>query len=257
MTTLACVLAFLVGLSLGTLGSGGSILTVPILVYVAKMPAREAVALSLAVVGTVSAIGAFRAWREGRIRMKLGLTFAATTMAGTWLGAMVARLVSDLLQLTIFGAVMLVASGWMLYRSGRHPHPPGHHAHPSTVAILARGLGVGLLTGLVGVGGGFMIVPALVLLGHGMSMRDATGTSLMVIALSSLVGFLGYMGQTSVDWAFGAVFTASAVLGILVGGHVAARLRQHTLQVAFGWFLLGVAIFVLATNLPPLLEGGA
>lgn len=257
MIVLSLALAFLVGLSLGVLGGGGSILTVPILVYAGQLSPRQAVVLSLAVVGAVSAVGAAAAWRKGHVRLRLGLVFSATTMVGTWLGTLVGRRIDDVVQLVIFAVVMLVAAGLMLRRS-YYKHPASSHPEHrgSLISVLARGLGVGLLTGLVGVGGGFMIVPALVLLGPGMSMRDAAGTSLLVITLSCVAGFLGYLGEVAIPWGFGAAFTALAIAGVLVGGRVAGKLPHHSLQRAFAWFLLAAALLVLGLNLPPLLAGG-
>lgn len=254
MILLSLALAFVVGLSLGVLGGGGSILTVPILVYAGQLSPRQAVVLSLAVVGAVSAIGALGAWRRGHVRLRLGLTFSATTMAGTWVGTILGRRMDDLLQLVLFAGVMLVAAVLMLRRSYRQDAPQQPERHSSQTGVLVRGLGVGLLTGVVGVGGGFLIVPALVLLGPGMSMRDASGTSLLVISLSSLVGFLGYLGDVPVPWAYGLGFTALAVAGVLLGGRLAHRLPHHSLQRAFAWFLVAAAILLLALNLPSVLH---
>jgi len=249
LVTLA--LAFVVGLSMGTLGSGGSILTVPILVYLMGMEPRASIATSLMVVCLVSMVGAFRAWRVGHVRLRTGLTFASSAVLGSFLGTFMGRQISEVLQLTLFGAVVGMAAFWMLRRAaGRNP------ASGRTVPLpwlLSRGFGVGILTGLVGVGGGFMIVPTLVLLGPGMSMQDAAGTSLMVIALTSLTSATGYVGHLSIPWQMVASFSGLAAAGVLVGGGLADRLRSDVLQRFFAWFMLAIAVFVLVMNVPDLL----
>ncbi len=246
------VLALVVGVTMGALGSGGSILTVPILVYLVGLEPRAAIILSLAVVCAISTVGALQASLSGQVRLRLGLAFASSAMAGTWLGTLAGRQVSEVLQLVLFGVVALVAAAGMLRRSFRQD--PAPTARASWMRVLSYGLGVGFLTGLVGVGGGFMIVPALVMMGRGMSMQEAAGTSLLVISLSSLVGVLGYLDHPSLPWGPGASFAALAALGVLAGGRLAGHLRSDALQRVFAVFLVAVAVFVLAMNLPPLLR---
>lgn len=238
---------------MGTLGSGGSILTVPILVYGMGMEPRASIATSLVVVCLVSAVGAFRAWRVGHVRLRTGLTFASSAVLGSFLGTFLGRQVSQILQLTLFGVVVLLAALWMLSRARRSPAGSGGGQPVSVLWLLSRGFGVGVLTGLVGVGGGFMIVPTLVLLGPGMRMQDAAGTSLMVIALTALASATGYVGHVALPWQILAAFAGLAAVGVLVGGGLADRLRNDFLQRFFAWFMLGIAALVLATNLPALL----
>lgn len=251
MELLGYGLAALMGLVLGTLGSGGSILTVPILVYVVGYEPKEAIGMSLAVVGVTSAVGAIGHQRLGNVRLRRAAVFAPPAVVGTILGTRLATLMSGALQLTLFAIVMLLASAFML-RGWRAPATAasegGDHKPPRSVLLTGLdGLGVGVLTGLVGVGGGFLIVPALVLLG-GTPMHQAIGTSLAVIALNALTGFVGYLDQIAVDWMFMFAFTACAVLGILAGSRLAGRIPAPSLRRAFAIFLLLMGSFMLYRN---------
>ena len=243
------VLAAVIGLSLGLLGGGGSILTVPALVYVLGVPAKTAIAMSLPVVGVTSAVSAFMHWRLGNVRVATALGFGALAMIGAFAGAKLSVLLNGATQLALLGVVMLAASGLMLRRrtaeaSGSAPKPES----PPPAALLAPiALGVGVLTGIVGIGGGFLVVPALVLLAR-VPMRQAVGTSLLVIAMNSAAGFAGYLGTVTLDWRFLAGFTTAAVAGALVGTSLASRVPQATLKRAFGVFLLLMGAFMLFQN---------
>lgn len=204
MTLLALLLAVVMGLALGLLGGGGSILAVPILVYAMGFGAKEAVAASLAVVGLTSLFGAAEHWREGHVRLRIALVFGPIAATGAYLGAHLAGFVSGTVQLSLFGVVMLVAAFFMFRNDGPGEDGKESSSDGSVGRLLLRfaapGLGVGVLTGLVGVGGGFLIVPALVLLGE-ISMQVAVGTSLLVIAMNSFAGFTGYLGKVEIPWA--------------------------------------------------------
>lgn len=272
MALLGFSLAALIGLSLGMLGGGGSILTVPIFVYVLGFGAKEAIAMSLAVVGATSLFGAASHWRAGNVDLRVALIFGAVAMVGTYLGARLAIYFSDAAQLALFAVVMLLAA-YFMFRGRREPASkqattslpgsapvtpptPGAPA-PATAArpagrmplglIAAEGIAVGVLTGLVGVGGGFLIVPALVLLGK-LPMREAVGTSLLVIALKSFAGFYGYLDQVVVDWGFMAGFTGVAIVGIVIGTALVSRIPQRALQRAFAVFLLVMGSWLLYQN---------
>ena len=227
------------------LGGGGSVLTVPVFVYVLGFDAKEAIAMTLPVVGVTSLVGAASHWRAGTIRIPTAFLFGAAAMTGSFLSArFLAPLVSGQLQLFMLASVMLAAS-FSMYRGG----PPGH-AHPARVEpvrLVTVALAVGALTGLVGIGGGFLIVPALVLLA-GIPMKEAVGTSLLVIALNTFSGWLGYAGQTRFRWGFLAVFTLVAIAGILVGARLVPHVPAARLKRAFAIFLLFVAAFVLYQN---------
>ncbi len=259
MQLLGLVLALLVGLSLGLLGGGGSILTVPIFVYVLGFAAKPAIAMSLPVVGVTSLVGALGHWRAGNVNMKAALMFGVVAMAGAYSGARLAVFVSGTVQLTLLAFVMLAAAGSM-FRSGRSRNGrveasaqnadeegEGEKRAMSPGLVLAVGLGVGLLTGLVGIGGGFLVVPALVVLGK-LPIKQAIGTSLVVIAMNSLSGFLGYFGQVSIPWGFVALFTAVAVAGILVGTYLVRFVSQGALKQAFAVFLVLMGGMMLYRN---------
>ncbi|MBZ4402229.1 sulfite exporter TauE/SafE family protein [Myxococcus sp. AS-1-15] len=255
MELLGFSLAALMGLSLGLLGGGGSILTVPILVYVLGFGAKESIAMGLAVVGVTSLVGAASHWRKGNVRFRAALLFALVAMAGTYGGARLSALLSGATQLLLFAAVMLV-SAFFMFRNGRRDaaSAPSPHKAPVPVMVLAA-LGVGGLTGLVGVGGGFLIVPALVLL-VGLPMKQAVGTSLLVIALNSLVGFAGYLGHVEVPWGALGVFTAIAVAGILTGTWASHFVSQATLKTAFSGLLVVMGVFILVKNREALMSVG-
>ena len=239
------------GLSLGLIGGGGSILTVPILVYVFGYSMKSAVPMSLGVVGITSAVGALRHVRARAVRLPAALAFAPSAMLGTVAGTRIADLLSGRAQMVIFAVVMAGAAAAM-YRPAR----PSAREDPVGAGIRAAiraapaGLGVGVLTGIVGVGGGFLIVPALVLL-LGLPMHHAVGTSLVVIALNSAAGVAGYAGRVAVDWTAMALFTALAVGGVLAGASLAPRVPAERLRQWFAIFLVAMAAFILWQNLGP------
>jgi uncharacterized protein len=257
MIGIGAALGFLIGLSLGLLGGGGSILTVPIFVYVLGFGAKESIAMSLFVVGLVSAFGAVGHWRAGNVDLRIGALFGAFSMLGTFGGARLSVFFSGAAQLALFAVVMLLAAVFML--RGSEPAVPAMAPEqaarsPGALALIAiEGLGVGVLTGLVGVGGGFLIVPALVLLG-GVPMKAAVGTSLMVIALKSATGFLGYVDQVEVAWAFMLVFSVIATAGIVVGTRLVKHVPAQSLRRAFALFLVVMGGLILHQNRVVILE---
>ncbi|HEX5581356.1 MAG TPA: sulfite exporter TauE/SafE family protein [Gemmatimonadaceae bacterium] len=237
--------AALVGLSLGLLGGGGSILTVPIFVYVLGYAAKPAIAMTLPVVGTASLVGAVGHWRDGNVELRTALLFGAVAMTGAFAGARASELVSGTVQLATLGVVMLVAAVAML--RGRRERAPTTARAGSLPVLLGAAVAVGLLTGFVGIGGGFLVVPALVLLA-GTTMKQAVGTSLVVIAMNSAAGFAGYLGRVDVPWGFLAAFTLVAVGGILAGTRLVRHVPQHQLRRAFAIFLVLMAALVLHQN---------
>lgn len=262
MTVLGYALAALMGLSLGVLGGGGSILTVPIFVYILGYEAKQAIGMSLAVVGVTSAVGAFWHWRAGNVRVRRAAVFGAFAMAGAYLGTRLATLVTGAFQLTLFAVVMLTAAT-VMYRQSRPaagaaapaPEAPAAAPPPRSILLIGlEGLTVGVLTGLVGVGGGFLIVPTLVVLGR-VPMHQAVGTSLVVIALNAVTGFLGYLDQITVDWGGMAIFTGVAVLGIVAGTRVAGRIPARALKRAFAIVLLVMGVYILYQNRGVFLPG--
>lgn len=248
MIPLVVALAVLIGVALGLLGGGGSILAVPLLVYVAGMDAKEAIATSLLVVGVTSTVAAVGHARAGRVRWGTGLVFGAAAMAGAYVGGRVAEFVPGTWLLAGFAVMMLATAAAMI--RGRRARPgASHRDHLPLGRVVAEGLVVGLVTGMVGAGGGFLVVPALVLLG-GLPMPVAVGTSLVVITMKSFAGLAGYLASVQVDWSLAAGVTAAAVVGSLVGSHLTGRIPPESLRRAFGWFVLMMGTFVLGRQLP-------
>lgn len=250
--------AVLIGLTLGLLGSGGSILTVPVLVYLAGEPDKVAIAESLAIVGAIAAVGAVPYARQRTVDWRSVLFFGVPGLAGTYAGATLSRLVPGAAQLALFGVVMLAAAVLMFRGRGGLE---GEHAPQAAWKLAAQGVGVGVMTGLIGVGGGFLIVPALVLLG-GLPMRVAVGTSLTIIALNSATGFtkhLDVLGDAGlgVDWHLIGVFAAIGIVGSLVGSRVSRLVPQATLRRGFAVFLVAMGVFILWQEVPALLAGPA
>jgi uncharacterized membrane protein YfcA len=248
--------AIAIGVSLGLLGSGGSILTVPVLVYLLGQDEKVAIAGSLAIVGTIALAGSLQYLRGKLVDWRNVWLFGLPGMAGTYAGAWLAGYVSGLLQLAIFAGVMLLASYFMLrpIRVTSVDAMPARHPWK----IVADGLAVGVLTGFVGVGGGFLIVPALVLLG-GLPMHRAVATSLVIIALKSYSGFWKYLDVLeeqglALDWPTLGIVTALGIAGSFVGNHFATRLPQQQLRRLFGWFLIVMGVYILARSLPGLVE---
>jgi hypothetical protein len=246
MTLLGFALAALIGLSLGTLGGGGSILTVPILVYVLGFPAKQAIAMSLPIVGATSLVGAVGHWRHGNVRVGSALPFGLVAMAGSFTGARVSWLVSGTTPLVLFGVIMLVAAARMYWSA--EPRAAAAAAPRARALVLLIGFAVGVLTGLIGIGGGFLIVPALVLAAR-LPMKEAIGTSLLVIAMNATSGSAGYLGTVAMPWGFLALFTLVAIAGILAGTRLARNLPGETLRRAFAVLLVVVAGVMLLENL--------
>jgi len=244
-------LAALIGLSLGVMGGGGSILTVPIFVYVLGFDPKLAIAMSLPVVGGTSLIGAISHWREGNVKLKTAALFGLIAMVGAYVGARLAVFLSGSLQLALLAIVMLLAALSMFRSAGRDRRIVANSApdNPAMAIwlLIPVALGVGVLTGVVGIGGGFLVVPALVLLAH-VSMKQAVGTSLLVIAMNSLSGFLGYLGQVTMPWGFMFGFTAVAAAGILAGTRLVRYVSQAALKQGFAVFLLMMGAFILHKN---------
>ena len=245
MQVLGLALAALVGLSLGLLGGGGSILTVPIFVYVLGFAAKPAIAMSLPVVGTTSLVGALGHWRAGNVDLRAALLFGGIAMIGAYAGARLAVFVPGNVQLIMLAVLMLAAAVSML-RSGRRSATTGEPTttRPSVGLLAVIGLAVGLTTGLVGIGGGFLVVPALVVLGK-VPMKQAVGTSLLVIAMNSAAGFAGYLGQVEIAWGFTAAFTAIAVAGIIAGTYLIRFVSPAALKRGFAVFLLVIGGLML------------
>jgi len=254
---LAWIGALAIGLSLGLLGSGGSIITVPVLVYLVGQPEKIAIAGSLGVVGTIALVGALQNAAKGRVDWRSVGWFGLPGMAGTYAGAWLSGYVTGAVQLAVFAVVMLAAAFMMFRRSAREA-PAG--ARRPLAIVVADGLAVGALTGFVGVGGGFLILPALVLLG-GLGMHVAIGTSLAIIALNAFTGFAKHLHLLSVegvslDWRLLGTIALIGALGSVAGSQFGSRLPQATLRRAFGVFLVAMALFILYESGPRALGRG-
>jgi uncharacterized membrane protein YfcA len=247
MFVLAAVLALVIGLTLGMLGGGGAILTLPMLVYAVNVEPKTAIATSLFVVGATSVVGMIVHARAGSVRWKVGAVFGAAAMVGAYLGGRLATYVPATVLLVLFGLVMVTTATMMLRRRNADPTAP---ARPLQIPqVLLMGAGVGVISGLVGAGGGFLIVPALVLFG-GVPMREAIGTSLFVIALQSFAGFAGHATHVHLDWTLVAVITACSIVGSVVGAGLAKKVPAQHLRRGFAWLVIGMGLFLFAKQLP-------
>ncbi len=243
--------ALLIGISLGLLGSGGSILTVPVLIYLVGEPEKVAIAESLGIVASISLVGAIPYAIRKEVDWKSVIFFGIPGMAGTYGGAALSQFLSGTTQLLIFAVVMILAA-YMMIRDGKVVEKDEDFSATRWVMI-GEGLVVGVLTGLVGVGGGFLIIPALVIIG-GLSMRIAVGTSLFIIAAKSSMGFYKYLDvlkseSLNVNWELLAVFTVVGILGSFVGGKLSRKIPQQSLKKGFGYFLVVMGLYILGSNL--------
>lgn len=258
MEYLGYLLAVFIGVSLGLIGGGGSILTVPVLVYVMKVEPVLSTAYSLFVVGLTALVGSVSYGRKGLLDYRTALIFGIPSIAAVYatrkflvpvipdpvfhLGDMA---VSKNLFIMLLFAVLMVAASFSMIRSKKNgQEEQERERHYSYPLIFAEGIVVGMLTGLVGAGGGFLIIPALVLLA-GLPMKEAVGTSLLIIGAKSLLGFMGDLGHQTIDWQFLLLFSAFAVAGIFVGSALAKRISGDKLKPAFGWFVLVMGLYII------------
>jgi uncharacterized membrane protein YfcA len=243
MTPFAAVLALAVGLVFGLLGAGGSILTVPIMVFALKQDPKVAIVMSLPIVGGVALVGVARHWRAGNVDLRTAIPFGIAAMIGAFGGAKLAAFLSGRTQLVILAVLMLGAAVSML-RNANATTAPADSARKLTPMVLGVGVLTGVLTGVVGIGGGFLLVPALVLLAK-VPMTAAVGTSLVVIAMNTVAGYVGYLGTVDVPWTIVWMFGSLAALGILAGTALLPRVPQATLKRAFAVLLVAVSMFTL------------
>jgi uncharacterized membrane protein YfcA len=262
MEILGLVLTALVGISLGLIGGGGSILTVPILVYVMGVSPMLATSYSLFIVGSTSMVGAYNNYRKGFVQIKTALLFGITSITTVFITRKFIipaipkhiftigkfDLTENILIMVLFAILMLVASIAMI-KNGNKKEAEQATDNVNTKKInltklLMYGIAIGLATGLLGAGGGFLLIPTLVLL-VGLSMKEAVGTSLLIISLNSLIGFTGDLGHFVMDWVFLSKITAIAVAGIFIGGFLAKKIEGDKLKKAFGWFVLVMGVYIL------------
>ena len=246
MIALGYALALLIGVFLGLLGGGGSILTVPVLHYVLGYGVKDAIPMSLVVVGLTSGFGAINHARVGTVRWRTALGFGPPAIVGAILGAELGLRVEATTQLTVFAVVMLLAAVSMLRGGAGEKARPAGARHPLPLITLVGAL-VGVLTGFVGVGGGFLYVPALALLA-GLAMKEAIGTSLVLILLSCAAGLVRYWGHLQFDWRAIALFSGLAFVGVAVGSRLVPYLSQRALKKGFAFFLLAMGAVVLLSG---------
>ena len=244
MIGLELLLGFAIGLSLGLLGGGGSILMVPALVYLLGQTPQAAVTTSLAVVGANSLMGANFHRTQGTLNWRVALVFGWVGMLTAFLASGFSKLISPTALLIAFALLMLIIGSFLLVRKDMQEAVSSEK--PLWVTLLS-GAVVGALTGVLGVGGGFLIVPALVVL-VGLPMQVAVGTSLVIITMNSIAGLLGHIHDNSIQPLMILVFVASGLAGTFVGSRLAKYLPAKKLQSAFAWFVILLAIFLLADN---------
>ncbi|MCC5816606.1 MAG: sulfite exporter TauE/SafE family protein [Leptospira sp.] len=262
------ILPLIVGISLGLIGGGGTVIAVPILIYIFHEDPKSAIAMSLGIVSVVSLLGSYSHWKKGNVRLENAAFFTPFAMLGAFIGAKIAHLesITGNIQMLIFGTTVLASSFLMVFKkSPDFPESIGESPKEDisinnflsqniniqwkTILILAvQGIFVGILTGLVGVGGGFLIVPALVFVGK-LPIREAIGTSLVIIFFNSLSGFIGYLGKVPINWLIMLQFVALSTAGVILGVKFADRVPRKFLQKIFGVFLFGMGIWLIYSQI--------
>lgn len=253
------IASLFIGISLGLIGGGGSILTVPVMVYLFAVPTMQAISYSLFVVGVTSLVGAFNNYRKGQMSLNTAIIFGSTSIITVFITrkyiipALPENLFTigdftftlSLVTMLLFAMVMLLASVAMI--KGRRKKLAGEARKDIKAAIpklLGYGVGIGFITGLLGAGGGFILIPALVLL-VGLPMKKAVGTSLLIIALNSLIGFLGDIGNVTMNWKLEITVAVIAIAGIILGGSLSKKIEGEKLKKGFGWFVLIMGIYII------------
>ena len=247
---IALLLCTGIGFSLGLIGGGGSIITVPLLVYLFHVEPHQAMGMSLAVVGATSLFATGLQHSAGHVHFRTGMVFAAIGVAGAYFGSGLSYLLSPPALMLAFAALMIVVSLLML-RNNSEEHEEEGHRRRAWYLILLAGLGVGVLTGFLGVGGGFLIVPALVFF-CGLPIKQAVGTSLLVISLNSAGGLVGHWRHGGFDLRLTALVTLFALAGAVAGVLLSKKTKPRNLSRGFAFFVLAVALFLLVKNLPAL-----
>lgn len=266
MEILGYFASLIIGLSLGLIGGGGSILTVPVLVYLFGVNPVLATAYSLFIVGASSLVGAFPKYKQGLVNLKTAIIFGIPSIVSVFatrkfiiplipnevfsLGDFIVT--KSILMMVLFAMLMVAASISMIRNKSEECEKDGKALEETQVfnypMILLEGAIVGILTGLVGAGGGFLIIPALVMLSK-LSMKQAIGTSLLIIAAKSLIGFTGDLGHQMIDWKLLLTVTGLAIVGIFVGDIVSKKIDGNKLKVGFGWFVLIMGVYILVQQL--------
>lgn len=256
MDLIGYLASIVIGISLGLIGGGGSILTVPVLVYLFAVDPVLATAYSLFIVGITSAVGSFSYFKKGLVNLKTVIVFGAPSIIAVFLTrAFIVPAIPDkifktedfiltksMLLMLIFAVLMIFASYSMIKkRTIKSQENKQKFNYP---LIFIEGIVVGILTGLVGAGGGFLIIPALVILSN-LPMKEAVGTSLVIIAAKSLIGLLGESNEQMIDWTLLVAITGFAIAGIFIGMVLSKRIDGNKLKPAFGWFVLTMGIYIV------------
>jgi uncharacterized membrane protein YfcA len=259
MEIVGYVASFIIGISLGLIGGGGSILTVPVLVYLFRVQPVMATAYSLFIVGSTSLVGAFPKYKQGLINVKTAIIFGIPSIAAVFITRkyfvpkipdVVFRLgnqdvTKDILVMLLFAVLMVIASVSMIKNKKTAVEKDfAHEQQFNYPIILLEGIVVGILTGVVGAGGGFLIIPALVLLSK-LPMKQAVGTSLLIIAAKSLIGFTGDVSNYQMDWHLLFLVTGIAIAGLFLGNYISRKIRSEKLKKGFGWFVLIMGIYII------------
>ncbi|MCZ2101441.1 MAG: sulfite exporter TauE/SafE family protein [Chitinophagales bacterium] len=254
------IASILIGVSLGLIGSGGSILTVPVLVYLFSVDAVAATAYSLFIVGLSAAFGSFEYFRKGLVNVKTAIVFGIPSIVAVFLTraylvpaipnevfSVGSFVVTKSILLLLLFAVLMIVSAYSMIKPSKNKEEDADEATEQKFnypVILIEGLLVGMVTGLVGAGGGFLIIPALVLLSK-LPMKEAVGTSLVIIAAKSLIGFLGESSETMMDWMLMSKVAAFAIGGIFIGTFLSKKIDGKKLKPTFGWFVLIMGIYII------------
>lgn len=260
MTIIGWAMALVIGVSLGLLGGGGSILTVPVLVYLLAVDPVLATGYSLFVVGASSAVGAVTYFRKQLVDWKTALIFGIPSVMSVYATRMyIVPVIPDVLYagenlviskstgVMLLFASLMVAASYSMIKNGKFNTDEGERKFNYPL-IFVEGIVVGVLTGLVGAGGGFLIIPALVVLSK-LPMKMAVGTSLVIIAAKSLIGFVGDIQNQTIDWTFLLMFTGLAAVGIFIGSILSEKIHGNKLKPAFGWFVLVMGFYILGREL--------
>jgi uncharacterized protein len=262
MEIVGYVASLLIGISLGLIGGGGSILTVPVLVYLFGLQPIVATSYSLFVVGSTSLIGGINNLKKGFVNIKAALLFGSASIATVFITRKFLvplipkslftiggfNITESVFVMVLFALLMLVASISMIKNRAVEKDVKECKECYRLPKLLSYGVLIGMVTGLLGAGGGFLLIPALVFLMK-LPMKTAIGTSLMIIALNSLVGFSGDLGRLPIDWIFLMKITAIAIAGILIGGTLGKKIHGDKLRKGFGWFVLAMGIYVLVKEI--------
>jgi uncharacterized protein len=265
MHLLGYLASLLIGISLGLIGGGGSILTMPVMVYLFGVSPVTASSYSLFIVGSTSLVGAARQYKQGTVNIRMALLFAATSVATVfitrkWLVPATPEHIASIhgflitenwLTMVLFALLMLISSIFMMRNKATDTDHVTNYKKISIGKLVFFGTGIGLVTGLLGAGGGFLLIPALVLLLR-LPMKEAVGTSLLVIALNSLIGFTGNMNDKGMNWSLLLAVTLLAIVGILLGSYMNRKIKAGSLKKAFGWFVFAMGIYILVKELTAL-----